>query len=379
MNNPRGSSTHPLPPPGVIVALLATLGFLAAGLGVVFALWWGFFQGPFPQRIISPGVDAILFLLAGVTVAAGCWAGTLLLRRQYEQSRRLAHLEDKISSAIEGPALPAEPVTQMHAAPALSSADPETLRQILEHLDDLRASVLLSETDRQEKRRRLAAQQATRQAELAREHLAAGRLEEADAALARLASDFPDEPSLAPLREQLTAARKRRTEEAVRGQVQRASDLMAVARFDEALGVATDLASAHPDQQDAMTLLERVKREAQTFELEQRKRLMSEVHAAADARTWRHALAVAHRLKEKYPDSPEAGQIRGLLPTIVDNARIEEVRELRDRFLDMVDRRRYAEAVQTAHQIITDFPETAAAEELRPQMPRLQDLAARRT
>jgi hypothetical protein len=64
-----------------------------------------------------------------------------------------------------------------------------------------------------------------------------------------------------------------------------------------------------------------------------------------------------------------------MMPTLVDNARLQEVRQLRDRFLEMIERRQYAEAVDLARHVVEHYPETAAAEELRDKMPRLEKLA----
>ncbi|KKK89020.1 hypothetical protein LCGC14_2737320, partial [marine sediment metagenome] len=69
-----------------------------------------------------------------------------------------------------------------------------------------------------------------------------------------------------------------------------------------------------------------------------------------------------------YPDSPEATHLSAQMQTLRDNARIEEVRELRDQIRDMLERRRYAEAVKVAEEVMDRYPETQAAAELRGQI-----------
>ena len=64
-----------------------------------------------------------------------------------------------------------------------------------------------------------------------------------------------------------------------------------------------------------------------------------------------------------------------MLSTIQDNARLEEVRELRDQIRDLIERRRYADAIEYAQDLIQRFPDTKAAEELGRQMARLRELA----
>jgi len=42
----------------------------------------------------------------------------------------------------------------------------------------------------------------------------------------------------------------------------------------------------------------------------------------------------------------------------------------------MIERKRFAEALEVARQVVERYPETAVAEELRQQMPRLVERAA---
>jgi len=163
--------------------------------------------------------------------------------------------------------------------------------------------------------------------------------------------------------------------ELISGQMQRASDLMSVSRFEEAAEVAENLHYKYPQSREADELLSRVQREAATFHTEKRHRLYAIIQENSQARHWKQALAGAHKLLETYADSEEAEKIRTMMPTLVDNARIQEVREYRDRIVDLMERHRYAEAIQLAKHVVENYPETAAAEELRAQMTKLRELA----
>jgi len=103
--------------------------------------------------------------------------------------------------------------------------------------------------------------------------------------------------------------------------------------------------------------------------------LYREVQRHAEARRWREALEAAHRFIDAFPQSVDADAVRAMLPTIEGNARIEEVRAIRDRIRDLIERRRYAEAVEVAEDVIARFPETRAAEELCRQLDRLRELS----
>ena len=78
---------------------------------------------------------------------------------------------------------------------------------------------------------------------------------------------------------------------------------------------------------------------------------------------------------EAYPAGPEAESVRSQMETLRSNARIEEARELRDRILEMINRRRFSEALELARDLVGRFPDTAAAAELTRQMARLEELA----
>lgn len=122
-------------------------------------------------------------------------------------------------------------------------------------------------------------------------------------------------------------------------------------------------------------LLARVQRDSADYQAEQRRRLFAVIQEHAQMRQWKQALAGAHKLLETYGDSEEAQTVRSMLPTLVDNARIQEVRELRDRIVNLVEQHHYAQAVPLIRQVVENYPETAAATELRSQLPRLMELA----
>ena len=100
-----------------------------------------------------------------------------------------------------------------------------------------------------------------------------------------------------------------------------------------------------------------------------------EVRYLTDGKHWRRAVEAAKKLLEAYPDSDEARRVAAGMTTLEDNARIEEVRGLRDQIRDMLERRRYGEAVEIAEGVMERFPETQAAAELRKQIRRLRRLA----
>ncbi|MCE5278943.1 MAG: hypothetical protein ABFD92_18660 [Planctomycetaceae bacterium] len=155
----------------------------------------------------------------------------------------------------------------------------------------------------------------------------------------------------------------------------RAEDLMALGHFDQAEAAVRQLLQVHTGFEPAERLLERIKRESDIYHREMRLRMKREVEKQSEARQWRQAVVAGRKLIDAYPDSHEARQLALRMDTLEDNARIEEVRELRDQIRDMLDRRRYVEAVKVAEDVMERFPETQAAAELRGQIGRLRGLA----
>ena len=198
----------------------------------------------------------------------------------------------------------------------------------------------------------------------------------AAAKLEQLAERYPDDPRCTQLRNRLSAARAAVQDKELQHERQRVQELMAVAAFDQAEAAAAELAARHPESAEAVGLQALVRREATAFRSERRTRLFAEMQRFAENRQWRHAVDAARRLLEAHPDCPEAREVSTMMPTLQDNAKIEEVRGLRDRIQDMVRRRRFAEAADLARDVIRRFPETQAAIQLRQQLPRLQQRAA---
>ncbi|GAF73042.1 unnamed protein product, partial [marine sediment metagenome] len=316
-------------PSALVVCVYVLAAFAAAG-GVFLGIWWALV--PPDRQPVGLRLGGLAIMMGGFVVAALLWAAGWLVRGRHESlltQRKMLHLlgqlEDRTADASVGGG-PASAGPTEAPGPATETV----LRQILEQLTELNTNSLLSGDERRTKRLRKRSELAE---QLSRQIIAAtraGEFDDAERMLERLTEEIPDDAHLEDLRRRIEQGRQGAVRELVQGRMRRAADLMAVARFDEAIAVAEELHREHPENPETDGLLERVKREAQTFEYEQRRRLYSQINAHGEGRHWKQALEVAHRLIDAYPDSTEAAQVRSLLPTLVDNARIEEVRQLRD-------------------------------------------------
>jgi len=351
--------------PAVLVTCLLVLATAVAAAGVLGGLLW-MLMAMHAQTVNGVTVlQAGGILLGSLCVAGGLWGFAWLVR----------HLTSGVQAAPLLPRRPG-PCPQEAPPPPADAKTPKLLQANLDELEEVNANLLLTPEQMEMKRR-------ARQAELA-ERIAA----EFDASLAEkdfgaaqkhlehLSAEVPDFDRRTELADRLAAAREAAQAEDIQTARRRAEDLMAVASFEKALALAEELLAAHPSAPEAIGLLDRVRREQEAFTTEQRGRMYAEVEQFAAAKQWRKAVASGRRLMDAYPQSAEAETVAIQMGTLEDNARLEEVRDLRDRFRDLLERRRYVEAIDIARDLIERFPDTQAASDLKQQMPRLKELAS---
>jgi len=352
----------------VVGAALAAAGLLA---GLVRLTMWAQTGRGGPAECLA----AVLVILAAAAGGCALWALAWLIRRVARQQAPEPRPAPTEPAPANPPVAQPAPVSAPASPPAEASREPEILRDILARLDELNAGLLLSPEQIEAKRRRHQAEASTRLEQRFSEQLSAGDLEAAGETLRRLSYEVPDSAALGSMRARLDEARAAAQAEDLRRQTARAGELMAAADFPAAVKLAEDLLAKYPSSPDAIALLDRVHREQDAFVTERRRSLYSEVGRAASKRNWREALTAASKLLEAYPQGLEADAVRIQLRTLEENARLEEAREMRDRFRDLLSRRRYAEALETAREVLRRFPDTQAAADLRDQMPRLEELA----
>jgi len=314
-----------------------------------------------------------LLLVSGGVAGGVLWALGWLCQRHHEQGQVLGRIARAVEALAESGPRGVGAGTDGPAAEAGQGGDQGG---IVEQLRELNINVLLSEDQRRAKYEHVLGAEVRQLVQRVERSAAGGDAPAAESALERLRHLAPDHPELARLSEVVGEARGAFEARELAEAASDVEELMSAGKFDEAKAAAERLLGRYPARPEAVTLLARVRREAEALRLEQRRRMLAKVEKEATARHWRAALAAAEELLEAYPDSPEAAEVRSTLRTLTDNARIEEARELRDEIRDLLSRRRYAEALARARDLIRRFPTTAAAEELRTQMARLEELAS---
>ncbi len=155
----------------------------------------------------------------------------------------------------------------------------------------------------------------------------------------------------------------------------RVDDLMALSNWDQALAIAANFAEEHEDDADAQWLRQRVQREFDIYREGSVRRLYEQIKDELERKHYRRALSIARRLLDKFPDHRKAQKIRQQLPTILENAEIEERQEEEQRIQSYIKAKRFADAVELGEALLAKYPTSPQAESLEDMLPRLRQLA----
>jgi len=121
--------------------------------------------------------------------------------------------------------------------------------------------------------------------------------------------------------------------------------------------------------------MDRIEREFQVFQQEQRQRMYAEIQRYTSRRRWVEALAAARTFIERFPQSPESEMLQVEIPTLRDNAEIAMRQDMEAEIMDLATHGRYMEAAALARKVIKQFPKSPQAEVLHGQLERLDQLA----
>lgn len=387
MNSRSDTTNDALAYPGILAICLYVLAAICSSAGALVGIWWAFFFDG-TAELATRTWQGLLMMFLGCLMAGLLWALGYVVRALHEiadrRRREMFLLQDLLSrqdppmplGALAEDA-PLDPSPEQTTPESQSRWDGQRLEELRDLLIELNTNTLLSPEQREAKRLRKQSQQAEQLSRQVHRAIRDEQFETAEELLQQLAGEVPDDPHVAELEDQIAEARRQRRQAVLEHRMREVTDLMSIARFAQARQVAEDLLDVHPDDEDVRQLLTRVEREEEAYTQEKIRRHSEEINSFATVRQWGRALESARRLVTEYPDCTEATQANAMMPTLIDNARIEEVRTYRDRFLGYMERKRYVQALEIARHVVENFPETAAAEELRSQLPRLESLAAR--
>jgi len=145
-------------------------------------------------------------------------------------------------------------------------------------------------------------------------------------------------------------------------QVQR---YMGLGLWERGIEMARSLAEQFPENPEAARLPETVRMEQDANRRQDQQRLYREIEHLVARKHWRQALRAAETLLENHPDSPEAHALRPKFEELSTNAAIAERKEWEARISEHIKTGRHREAYDLAVELMQKYPDSPQAAEIR--------------
>jgi len=191
----------------------------------------------------------------------------------------------------------------------------------------------------------------------------------------RLERRYPGTPAVQEFRQELTRRRELAEEEELGALVARVEGHIEEGNWTQAQMTAERLARRFPESQRVVGLLERIRALADEDLQANKLQLEAAIKDLIQERRWQEAVEKTRLYLELYPDSPGASGLRDRLPRLERNAQTEN----RNRLLRSVKRamnsRRYEDAYQKASEFLDRYPESKEAEVIRRDLDQLKERA----
>jgi len=142
--------------------------------------------------------------------------------------------------------------------------------------------------------------------------------------------------------------------------------------WERAMEIARALAEQFPENPEAARLPETVRREQATNKRQEQQRLYREIEHLVARKHWRQAMRTAETLIQNHPDSPEANRLREQMDELKRNAAIAERKEWETRIADHIQTGRHREAYDLAIELMQKYPDSPQAEEIRKRLDQLK-------
>jgi outer membrane protein assembly factor BamD (BamD/ComL family) len=349
--------------------ILATVGIVLAQLGVVLC---GLLSAS-RSAGTHPRWETALMVMVTLSIG-GAFTGLVLLLRHY------IRLMDS-SSRIEKPERREEPTRTAILLPeneqrSQSTAKlDETLKEVVQLLQELRDLSILPEDERRKKAEELADKELDKVQARIRFYIAEGDFAKAEEAATQVAERRPQDARALELAEIVEVSRRQHEIGEVAGITQEVHDLISMSAWSQARQKVQELQERFPDNSDARQLMIRIEREYRTSQDEQQRRLYAEVQRFVSRKRWEEAKAAAHAFVERFAGSDDAEAVRLQIPTLELNAEIEVRQRLETEIMELAKHGRYIDATALAKRVIAQYPDSPQADALRQQISRLEELA----
>lgn len=242
-----------------------------------------------------------------------------------------------------------------------------------ELLEEIRDNTLMNEEQKRERWELVLAHRRKNLSETVYDRIERKRFADGAHELDRFEELYGRDAATTELRRKLDAARRLAERRDLAEALENYTTLKANREWGEALRGAEKLLNTYPQSIEARQWLEQIHRDREQVSAEHRRALLDQTQKRGAEREWRKALASARALLDEYPESAEAQSVRPQLETLEFNAGVETRQELEEQIKDLISRRDFAEALELANQVIVRYPESPQAEALRRQLPRLRE------
>jgi outer membrane protein assembly factor BamD (BamD/ComL family) len=310
---------------------------------------------------LAVGVGIVINLLAG-----GVSIGLAILVKYAFSAAVSAKLMERVLrdclQKAEGAASPSEPATASH-------------EEVVSLLSEIMENTLLDESDKAAKRQ-LAKKH--RQQALRREieaQIKAGKYREAHERLEEFRVRYADSTEIHGMETQLSEALRAHEHTEISHVTEQVQRYMGLGLWERAIEMARALAEQFPENPEASRLPETVRVEQEANRRQEQQRLYREIEHLVSRKHWRQALRTAETLFEQHGDSPEAHALAEQMEELRRNAAISERKEWESRITEHIQTGRHREAYALAVDLMEKYPDSPQAEDIRKRLDQLKSRA----
>jgi len=349
-----------LPRPSWTVAILWVLGLLlwaATGAGIVL-------MGLRPP----PAASDTFWILTGVGVVAGLLLGAsaiglaLLLKYTFSTAATVKLTERALREVLQ----------KMEMGRPASSLGGAGHEEVISLLSEIMENTLLDEPDKVAKRQ-LARKH--RQQTLRREIEAlikTGKHREAHERLEEFRARYADSDDVRQMEQHLSEALRQHEQNEIASIAEQVERYMGLGLWERARETAQALADQYPEHPDAARLPETVRLEQGASRRQEQQRLYREIEHLVARKHWREALRAAETLLRNHADSPEAKALGDQIDELRRNAAISERREWEERITGHIQTGRHRQAYDLAVELMEKYPDSPQAEQIRKNLDQLK-------
>ena len=355
-NGPVGKE---LPRPKWTVVLLWTLGLLSWLLVIASLVYYGLR----PETQITAWPQQMMILMSGLVLGAISIGLALMLKYLFSVSVSARLMERMLRDNLEKKEGDDAAVPEMGGAAAA---------EVVSLLAEIMENTLLDDSEKAEKRQ-LAKKH--RQQTLRREIVAqirTGKFREARERLEEFTLRYGQTQEVADLSAQLSEALRQHEMTEIANVTEQVQRYMGLGLWERALETGVGLAQQFPENPDAARLPETVRLEQAASARQEQQRLYREIEHLVARKHWRQALHAAETLILKHPDSPEAGRLRDQMEELRRNAAIAERKEWENRIAEHVQTGRHLEAYNLAMELMNKYPDSPQAADIRKRLDQLK-------